>query len=248
MKWRTLYRSWEYQKRGLLHVHVVAPMHTPAHREATGRYVEELWHEARWHGFGYVMGGSRRDRPGWVKPPRVAMADSKRAAGYVAKYLSSIGSGKDSMRTVAARTAKRGSVLYVAPGLMRESGCSMRTLRASRRVTGRYPWAQDSRGSWRAACALSGLREGRPPLRPEDEERLKHALLTSRSWGVWNARTGEVVRPTEAAMPRHLKLEHGPDAPPRASVRVALASVRHRVPTPAIWGPPTTVVTALEVK
>lgn len=228
--WRLLYRSWEYQKRGALHVHLVLPFGTPAEREATGRYVNELHNlRDRW-AFGHVLGGQRERHRDWSRPPRVAAAESSAAARYVCKYVASIGSGKESMRTVAQRSAKRGSVLYISPALTRRSGVTMTTLRNRRRVWARYPWARSSADQWRTACVVDAVQRRRAPLTTAGEARLAAAVSRSGVESVLDASTGELIERTAAPMPLVLVgtspgcLRHG-----RLTV-VSLASVWLGVP------------------
>lgn len=199
--WRLLYRSWEYQKRGLLHAHLILPYGSFAERWCTDRYLLNLWNLADRYHFGYVLGGSRDYKPHHGGAPWVAPATGADVARYVCKYVASVGSGKDSMRTVAQRTGKRGSVLYIAPGLMRLSGVSMTTLRARRRIWARHPWARESVRAWRVACQIDALQRGNAPLSAGSEGGARELFLQTPGLRLVLGATGELVPPTSAPPP-----------------------------------------------
>lgn len=228
--WRVLYRSWEYQKRGVLHLHLVLPHDTWEERWCTELYVHYLWSLARSYHFGYVLGGDDRDTPGWVREPNVPTAAAESVARYVCKYVASIGHGKDSMRSVAKRTAKRGSVLYIAPKLTRASGVTMTSLRARRRIYARYPWARESTAEWGIACQIDALQRGCSPLTRSAEGGARAVLTRSRGSLCLGAATGGVSLATAAPPPLcAVQDDHPPAGPPRRVVAV-LASVRLRDP------------------
>lgn len=199
--WRVLMRSWEYQRRGALHLHLVLPFGTDHERAITTAYVWNLWSGARARGFGYVLGGDASERPGWDRCPRVPSADGGRAARYVCKYVASVGAGKGAMVDAVRRTAQRGSIVWISPSLTRRSGVNMTKLRSRRRIVGRYPWAVESAEHWRTACLVDSVQHGRPPLARAAIERIVQAVRRTGActWG--DAQTGEVRTPTEAPMP-----------------------------------------------
>lgn len=244
-RWRLLYRSWEYQKRGLLHVHAVVPAHTPVHETASTLYVASLWARARRHGFGYVMAGDSSERPGWQRPPRLALASETAAARYVAKYVSSVGAGKEGMVSAARKTAQRGSILYVSRWLTAASGVTMTSLRARRRVHARYGWASSSRAAWRAACVVDAVQRGRPPLTTEAEAAIRAASQDGGATLWVDTSTGELRPPTHAPVPLATIAEGTGRCRDGAVACLGLASVLLRDPDAPWLGSERTVVTAV---
>lgn len=224
-RWRLLFRSWEYQKRGALHLHLVLPYATPEERRVTELYVFNLWSGARQHRFGYVMGGESSARPTFARPPRVVPADGPAAARYVCKYVASTGAGKEGMVDVAQRTAQRGSVLYVAPMLQQASGVNITKLRARRRIYSRHPWARESHERWREACQIDAVQRGRAPLTRNTEESIREALRRTGAVFCVDAGTGEVLFPTVAPPPRQTPLTCGVRDRFGRGVALTLASV-----------------------
>lgn len=228
--WRVLFRSWEFQKRGVLHLHLVVPYGTPAERRVTDLYVQNLHLGARQHGFGYVMGGDKSRRARWDRMPRVKPADGPAAARYVCKYVAATGAGKEGMWHVAKATATRGSVLYISATLTRASGINMTKLRNRRRVWARFRDDDGEVPDWDACCLADSVQRGRPPLTRASMERVrKAARLTSA--GSWvDVETGEVRDATEAPRPR----ENGRTGPPRpkGAARLALALAPVLLPDP----------------
>jgi len=107
-------KTWEMQKRGLAHLHVVVPYWTPAERKRGDAYVQALQDLAPRHWFGNVdasrtWGGEN---------------GGARAAGYCVKYI-----GKDVGETVVARRPA-----YVGQYLTRETRMTMRNARLRRHV------------------------------------------------------------------------------------------------------------------
>lgn len=228
--WRLLYRSWEYQKRGLLHVHLVVPAHTDYHRACSELYLSRLWAYARSYDFGYVLGGDKRERPGWHRCPTLAIANAQEAARYVCKYVASIGHGKDSMATVAQRAAKRGSVLYVGLDLLRESGVTMTTLKARRRVYSRFYRGGTTTRDWEVACALDALQRGRAPLSRGSEDVVRALFSRAPGCRMVVSATGEVVMPTSAPPPLSAVRCPPPDRGVLDVREIALAPVRFHDP------------------
>lgn len=231
--WRVLFRSWEYQKRGLLHLHLVLPYSTPEEKRVTDLYVWNLWSGARAHEFGYVMAGDTGTPPSWARPPRVKPANGTDAARYVCKYVASTGAGKEGMRDVAQRTAQRGSVLYVAPALTRRSGVTMTGLRNRRRIWARYPWARASRDAWEDACLVEAIQRGRPRLTTGAVLRIRLALSRTRAGSVVDGTTGELLPPVPAPPPPEGGRTPLPRPAPARRLVAVLAPVLLRDPEPA---------------
>lgn len=234
--WRVLYRTWEWQKRRVLHVHLVLPYGTEAEQAATDEFVSRLHDLARDFGFGFVLGGDSGDEPSWEWPPRVERVDVNAVAAYVSKYVSKGGPASDGMVSVARSAGMRGSVLYIAPGLLRASGVSMTTLRNRRSIATRYPWARSSRRSWEAARFVATVQRGRPPLTQQAVDALRA-----------EAEGGLPTLTTEAGQEEPTKLVEAPEPPglsgyaprpPRSGrvVRAVLASVLLHVPEPENLG------------
>lgn len=245
--WRVLFRSWEYQKRGALHLHLVMPYGTPEERRVTDLYVWNLWSAARLHGFGFVLGGDRDETPGWTRAPTVVPADGPAAARYVAKYVASTGAGKEGMVAVAQRTAQRGSILYVSPTLTRRSGVTMTSLRARRRIWGRYPRARLSRREWEVACLLDAVQAGRAPLTPEAKDTIRRLCLRTGATLWVDAEDGVAEAPTAAPAPLKAVEDRTPWAGPRRAVVGRLASVLLRDPDAPWLGPTRSALVSWEV-
>lgn len=246
-RWRLLYRAWEYQKRGLLHLHAVLPWSSWVERTATRRYVRAVWALARSEGFGFVLGGDEGEAPSWERPPRIKPADAAAATRYVAKYVASTGRGKEGMASVAKRTACRGSVLYISPSLTKLSGVTMTSLRARRRIHARYPWASTSGQAWRAARMIDAVQRGRPPLTDEAQAAIR-ALSQDRGATLWvEVGDGEIRSPTPAPVPLSVprELPRPPDAT-RVAV-LGLASVRLADPRAPWLGGVRTVLRRVEL-
>lgn len=222
--WRLSFRSWEFQKRGVLHLHLVLPYGTPEERRVTDLYLWNLWSCARQFGFGYVMGGDKGKRPTWGRPPKVKVADGPAAARYVCKYVAATGAGKEGMVDVAKRTATRGSILYVAPALTRASGCSMTTLRARRRIWARHAGSDGEVKDWDAVCLVDAVQRRRPPLTEEGIATIREAACATGATHWVDARTGEVGEATDAPKPR----ENGRTEP--RGVREEVRLVLHLAP------------------
>lgn len=217
---RVLFRSWEYQRRGILHTHVVADAESHGQYECAEKYLEVLHDRGPDFGFGFILGGGRDDDPreGW--PPPLRLADGPGAARYVCKYVASTGAGKDSMVTVAQRTAQRGSVLYVSRTLTGLSGATMTSLRSRRRVWSRYPWARGDAALWRGACRVDAIQRGRAPLDPAEAERVGRLVANAESvsWCDWTGeeQTGQTVAPPPGP------IRHEPPPPVEQGTRVVL--------------------------
>jgi hypothetical protein len=152
---RIVARSWEYQRRGVLHLHVILPAGTPFERHQAQLYVRHLAQLAGGHDFGHVDRGRRRggSRQLEVIPPGAA-------ASYLAKYLApTMEAGKLSLSETALREDVPPLLVYVGRHLTRETQVTMRTLRL-RRVA--YHLAREHGA--RMSSVLEALLEA-PPTR-----------------------------------------------------------------------------------
>jgi hypothetical protein len=123
---------WEYQSRGVLHVHVVLPMGTPDERLATEFYARMLVRLAGEHGFGRVhLGG--KGTTGKELPAMPAEQAARYLASYIAPYEK--GTGKMSLTETVHNPQVPGHLLHVSRRLTQASGCTMRSLRRRR-----YAW------------------------------------------------------------------------------------------------------------
>jgi hypothetical protein len=225
VRWRLLYRVWEYQKRGVLHLHLVVPMGSYVERTASRRYFRALCDLSADHDFGWCGGGDKNERLGSMRYPTVVRFPRGKAANYVAKYVANNGTGKETMRDTAKRTATRGSVLYVDPTLTRASGVTMKSLQARRRIWSRYPWARDSEAGWHAACVVDSVQRGRAPLTPRAVIALRRAALRTRCERWVDPSTGETGRRTAAPLPRACDRNMVPRPGDGRDLRAVLASV-----------------------
>jgi hypothetical protein len=112
-------RTWEFQARGVLHVHPVLGLRTPANRRAAERYLQLLDQVAADYGFGFTE-RKLESRPG------------QRAAAYLASYLATGKGGKTAITETVQHSDVPPQVVYVAPMLTRETGVTMRFLRRRR--------------------------------------------------------------------------------------------------------------------
>ena len=154
-------RVWEKQKRGLAHLHGVVSVESPEHVRWAEAYISALREMAPRYGFGFVDGWQKVGRKFW---PGV------QAAAYLSSYFAG-GRGRKMTITenVLAGDLPR-LVVFVGRDLTRRTGCTMRSLRHSRRL-----WAS-RRGliepptvtleEWLAAAAmLQGRRRPDAPRR-----------------------------------------------------------------------------------
>jgi len=127
---RLLAWTWEYQRRGALHKHVVLGVDTAVELAAAHVYVAELSRLARGERFGFVDRGRR------VGGRRVLeIIPAQRAARYVAKYLSPLDAGgKPTLSETVTRPDVPPLVAYVARSLTGETGMTMRYLRWRRKA------------------------------------------------------------------------------------------------------------------
>lgn len=202
-EWRLLVKSWEYQKRGVLHLHLLVPVASRGEYLASERYVRELAHLAEAHGFGFVDRGKLQDGGGRRSTRRLAPVDAHRAAAYVSGYLASTGAGKGGVAEVARAQGVPGAVVYVAQALTSRSGVTMRSLRDRRRVACRFPVDGTDADAWEAACLIDALGRGLPPMTAEHRGALMQRALAEGWTHVVIVPTGEVRGPTPAPAPGH---------------------------------------------
>ncbi len=119
--------SWEFQKRGLLHKHVILGVNTPRERAAAQTYAEALNELRHRHGFGFV---DRGRKVAGQSARHLEVIPAGRAARYVAKYLSPLdGEGKPTLSETVTRAEVPPLVVYISRTLTGETGVTMRYLR-----------------------------------------------------------------------------------------------------------------------
>jgi hypothetical protein len=122
-------RTWEYQRRGALHVHVVLGVATARELAGAHAYAAELSRRRVGLDFGFVDRGRRTGGRRCLE-----VIPSERAARYVAKYLSPLdGEGKPTLSETVTRRDVPPHVLYVSRDLTLRTGVTMRSLRWARR-------------------------------------------------------------------------------------------------------------------
>lgn len=137
-RWSVVARSWEFQRRGVLHVHVVVPMGTALERLASHVYVDALEELRHRHGFGFVDRGRAKKRGGlWIRA--LEAIPQERAARYVAKYLGGWKRGRLEISATVGHPDVPGHVIHVRRELTRKTGVTMRELRARRACFRRFP-------------------------------------------------------------------------------------------------------------
>jgi len=120
-------RTWEYQKRGALHTHVVLGVQTARELAGAHAYLLQLDKLRNRHDFGFVSDTSKSGK--WRKKG-LEVIPSERAARYVAKYLSPLGDdGKPTLSETVTRPDVPGHVIYVSRHLTTKTGVTMRSLR-----------------------------------------------------------------------------------------------------------------------
>lgn len=245
--WRLLYRTWEWQRRRVLHNHVVVPYGTPEEVAATDAYVQRLHELAPRWGFGFILTGEKGATPTADGPAPVKRMDVNAVAAYVSKYVSKAGDSRNGMVGVARAAGMRGSVLYVAQHLLRDSGVSMTTLRNRRRIVGRYPFARTGRRGWQEAVLVDSVQRGRAPLTQTAVETIRGLAGRGVPGHLWDRATGEVLALTRAPEPPGLAGHEPYAVDPRRGWGVGLASVLLRVPEPEDLGWIRTEVTDVAV-
>lgn len=120
--------SWEYQRRGVLHKHLIVGVETAAELAGAHAYVKALDGLRLEYGFGFVDRGRRH---GGSRSLEVIPAE--RAARYVAKYLSPLdGEGKPTISDTVRRSDVPPLVVYTARAMTCKTGITMRYLRRVR--------------------------------------------------------------------------------------------------------------------
>lgn len=118
-------RVWEKQKRGLAHLHGVVSVESPAHLRWAEVYINALGALAPRYGFGFVDGWHKVGRKFW---PGV------QAAAYLSSYfIGGRGHKAQITENVLAGDLPR-LVVFIGRDLTRRTGCTMRSLRHSRRL------------------------------------------------------------------------------------------------------------------
>ncbi len=226
--WRLLFKVWEYQRRGVLHLHLVVPCGTLGERLASEAYVRGLTARAPRYGFGFVDRGKLPERGARRSARKLAPVPAGRAAAYVTSYVASTGAGKGGIAEVARGQGVPGAVVYIANTLTRASGVTMRSLKERRRVACRYPQASSSVEAWRAACVVDAMDRRRPPFPPNVRGALLAQALAQRWSCAASSETGEVRSATAAPAPPGLLGGNATVAPGDRVAVLRLDSVLHR--------------------
>jgi hypothetical protein len=124
-KGKLLARVWEKQKRGLAHLHGVVSVAEPGDVAWAKEYIGALRELAPRYGFGFVDGWHKVGRRFWP---------GDQAGAYLSSYFLG-GAGKKASITenVLAGDLPR-LVVFVGRHLTGSTGCTMRNLRAARRL------------------------------------------------------------------------------------------------------------------
>jgi len=115
--------SWEKQKRGVWHLHIVLPMDTVWERAWSRAYVETLREVGASKGFGWVD-AKPLDRP----------QEARRVAAYLSKYLAKWQADGSVVASETVIAPGRTLLVYVSRDLTQLTGCTMRALRNARIV------------------------------------------------------------------------------------------------------------------
>ena len=238
-RFRLLARAWEYQRRGVLHVHLILPFATPLERDAAYQVAADLSSMAGQFDWGFVDRGKMTPNGDGTWSRKLEEMSGNGAARYLCAYLTSTGAGKEGIAEVARKQGVPGPVLYVADELKRESGVSMRTLRNRRRVLATFGMDAATVDDWQVACTLDALQAGVAPFDDATEDLLREALERPRDAleGVSGSvrlcdEHGVVIEPTPAPAPRSLeRLQHFAVHCRSAWAQVRLDLVSHRDPT-----------------
>lgn len=226
--WRLLVKAWEYQRRGVLHLHLLVPAGTPGELRASTAYVRELAGGASAQGFGFVDRGKLPAAGARGSARELSPVSPHRAAAYVASYVASSGAGKGGVAEVARRQGVPGAIVYVSQRLTAVSGVTMRSLRARRRIACQWPGAAESVEAWQAGRALDAMLRGHPPLTDGARGALLRRATAERWRCTVDARTGEARRLTPAAAPSLPAGGQSMLQPPPTDALVRLDSVLHR--------------------
>jgi hypothetical protein len=130
--WGILARQWEFQARGVLHMHVLLPMGTPGERRCSKAYVDALSEFASRHGFGYVDRGRQSGGRGGGR--ELEVLEPGKAARYMAKYIAVVDprAGKVTLSETVRHRDVPGHVTYVSRRLTSATGITMQSLRRAR--------------------------------------------------------------------------------------------------------------------
>jgi hypothetical protein len=132
--------SWEMQKRGVWHLHIVLGMQTALEREWARVYVETLRRMGPAKGFGFVDA-----KP--LERPQVA----RRVAACLGKYLAKWEPDGTVVVSETVTAAGRTLLTYVSRDLTALTGCTMRALRNAPLVWAARAGFVDSFGSLRVS-------------------------------------------------------------------------------------------------
>jgi len=118
---RLLVRAFERQHRGVLHVHPVLGVRTPADRHAAQLYARYLSEFAPHYGFGFTE-------------RKLASRSGKRVAAYLSSYFVTGKKGKLSLQESVMAADMPRSIIHVSTELTQKTGVTMRELRFRRFV------------------------------------------------------------------------------------------------------------------
>jgi hypothetical protein len=119
---KVLDRTYEYQRRGLLHVHVVLGLATPAQRHAAMLYVAKLEELRSAWGFGFL-------------DEKLSSIPGQRAAAYLSSYLVTGKGHKATVQETVLREDCPTMLVHISRELTQRTGITMRSLRRRR-----YEW------------------------------------------------------------------------------------------------------------
>ena len=122
-KFGLLIYEWEFQKRGVWHLHFVVGMETGVERAWAFEYVKAMRHVGARYGFGFVD-----------EKPLHSPQPAEKAARYVSKYLAKWRDDGELEVSETVLSAGRSLLTYVSLKLTAKSGCTMRSLRNARLV------------------------------------------------------------------------------------------------------------------
>lgn len=114
-----LTRTWEMQRRGVLHAHPVLAFTTAEEQIAARAYLKHLAFYAPMYGFGFVE-----------RKQKVMAARS--AAAYLSSYFVTGSKKKATLQESVTNPHMPRSIIYVSPRLSMVTGCTMRRLRMVR--------------------------------------------------------------------------------------------------------------------
>lgn len=140
-RFRLVAKAWEFQRRGVLHVHVVVGMATGWEQELAAVYVSALDGLRRRYDFGYVDKGKRTAENRWRRG--LVVIPAERAGRYLAKYLAGVKAGKMTITETVTHRDVPPHVIYNGRHLTRRTRCTMRTLRVRRYAYALYTRAVD---------------------------------------------------------------------------------------------------------